>query len=190
MRNVAEAEELCIVDPDTAALCGLLVRGLTGGRVVEAGTGIGYLTLLMARAVPQDCTITSVEFDPIRQAQAHAFLEREDPDCAVELLLGDPGRVLERELQAPIDALVLTDPRLKRLDLIDQLTNRIAPGGLLLVPHALRGGRVADASEAWGGDPEVEAQRLLNRCVATDPRYTNALLVPIGDGLLIARRRG
>ena len=191
MRNVAEAANQTIVDADTAALCGLLVRDLHDGHIVEAGTGIGYLTLHLARAVPDGATITSVEFDPDHQAQAHAFITRDAPAGAVELRLGDPTRVIERELAEGglIDALVLTDPSLPRLDLFDQLAGRIAPGGLVLVPHALRGGRVADTAEAWGGDREVEAQRLLNRCVATDPRFTGAVLLPIGDGLLIARRR-
>jgi predicted O-methyltransferase YrrM len=191
MRNVAESEGLTITDADTAALCALLVRGLTGGHIVEAGTGIGYLTLHMARAVPVDCTITSVEFDPVRQSNAHAFLTRDFDHVPVELLLGDPARVIDRELAGvTIDALVLTDPELPRLDLFDQLASRVAPGGLVLVPHALRGGRVADTAEAWGGDRDVEAQRLLNRCIATDPRFTDAVLVPVGDGLLVARRRG
>ncbi|MCW2971807.1 MAG: O-methyltransferase family 3 [Thermoleophilia bacterium] len=196
MRNVAESEGIPIVDADTAALCALLLRHLEHGRIVEAGTGIGYLTLHLARAIPMGASIMSVEFDPVRQSQAHAFVTRDTPSAVVELRLGDPGRVIERELAgeagappALIDALVLTDPALPRLDLFDQLANRIKPGGLVLVPHALRGGRVADNAEAWGGDPEVEAQRLLNRVVATDPRFTDALLLPVGDGLLVARRR-
>jgi predicted O-methyltransferase YrrM len=89
-----------------------------------------------------------------------------------------------------IDLLVLPDPTLPRLDLIDRLAPRMRADALLLVPYALLGGRVADNERAWDGDSEVEAQRVLNRCVATDPRFTDVALLPVGDGLLIARRRG
>ncbi|MCZ4496734.1 MAG: O-methyltransferase family 3 [Thermoleophilia bacterium] len=190
MQNLAKAQGLTLVDADTATLIATLARTMRPEKVVEAGTGIGFLTLHLARVVPNDCTIISVEPDPLRQEQAHAFLARNDHRCAVELRLGDPTRALRDGSLADIDMLVLTDPTQPRLDLIDRLTPRLKPDALLVVPNALLGGRVADNERAWDSEsPDVEAQRVLNRCVATDPRYTGVVLLPVGDGLLLARRR-
>ncbi|MCW2955615.1 MAG: O-methyltransferase family 3 [Thermoleophilia bacterium] len=190
MHNVARDADIELTDPDTATLVALLARTMRPERVVEAGTGIGFLTLHLARAVPADCTIISVEPDPLRQEQAHAFLARDDHRCAVELRLGEPTRALRDSRLPDIDMLVLTDCSMARLDLIDRLTPRLKPDGLLLVPNALLGGRVADTAQAWGGSaPDVEEQRVLNRSVATDPRYVDVTLLPVGDGLLLARRR-
>lgn len=190
MRNVAADDEIDLVDPDTATTISLLARALRPERVLEIGTGLGYLTLHLARAVPDDCTVTSLESDPIRQAQAHAFLERDSNECATELRLGDPVRLLrEGSLRTEWDLVVLTDPTLPRLELLDAIAARLARDAIIAVPWALRGGRVADGHRTWEDAPEVVEQRTFNRCVATDPRFTDVALLPVGDGLLIARRR-
>jgi predicted O-methyltransferase YrrM len=189
MRNVAIAEGLDLLDADAATLLALLARSHRPRQVLEVGTGLGLVTLQLARAVPDDCTITSIDPNPMRQEQAHAFLERDDFACAAELRLGDPLRVLrEGAAHASWDMVVLTDPELARLDVIDMVAPRMEPDALLVVPWALRGGRVADNEAAWSGDPQLEQQRLLNRCVATDPRFADVTVLPVGDGLLLARR--
>ena len=189
MRNVATEERIALLDPDTATMLALLARSHRPRHVLEVGTGIGHATLHLARSVPGDCTITSIETDPTRQAQAHAFLEHDELDCAVELRLGDPMRVLrEHAVGAAWDMVVLPDPQLARLDVVDAITPSMQPDALLVVPFALRGGKVADSETAWNGDAELEEQRLLNRCIATDPRFADVVLLPVGDGLLLARR--
>lgn len=190
MRNVAAAEGVELVDPDTATLLALLARAQRPERVLEVGTGLGYVTIHLARAAPGDCTLTSIEPDPDRQAQAHAFLERDRFECATELRLGDPLRVLhEGAARDSWDMVVLPDPSLPRLEIIDAVASRLAPDALVAVPWALRGGRVADGHRTWEEAPQIKAQRTLNRSVAIDPRFTDVALLPIGDGLLLARRR-
>jgi predicted O-methyltransferase YrrM len=158
--------------------------------VLEVGTGLGYLTLHLARAVPSDCTVTSFEADPVRQEQAHGFLERDRFDCATELRLGDPMRLLrEAPSRAPWDMVVLPDPTLPRIEIVDQLASRMSPDAILAIPFALRGGRVADGFRGIDEVPDVEQQRTLNRYVAIDPRFADVALLPVGDGLLVARRR-
>jgi predicted O-methyltransferase YrrM len=189
MRNVATEQGVRILDEDTATLLGLLARSHRPRQVLEVGTGIGYSTVHLTRAVPDDCTVTSIEADPTRQAQAHAFLERDEARCALELRLGDPLRVLrDHAAHAHWDVVVLTDPLLPRLDVLDVVAPQMAPDALLAVPWALHGGRVASSEAAWNGDRAVEQQRLLNRCIATDPRFADVTLLPVGDGVLLARR--
>lgn len=189
MRNLARDEQIRIVDADTATLAATLVRDRRGLHVVELGTGIGYLTLHLARALDVDSVLVSIDEDPAHQGQAHEFLAHDAHPCTVELRLGDPARLLE-EVAEPgcIDVLVLGDPDHDRLALLDRAMARLAPGALVLVPFALRGGRVADSLRVWSGNSEVEPQRILNRVVATDPRLTDVMLLPVGDGLLVARR--
>ncbi len=190
MRNVAAAEGIELVDADAATLIALFARSHRPRHVLEVGTGIGYLTVHLARAVPSDCVVTSIDSDPTRQAQAHAFLERDElVHCATELRLGEPHRVLrEGAAHTSWDLVVLGTSTPDRLDLLDAIAPRMAPDALLVLPWALRGGRVANSEAAWNGDELVDQQRLLNRCIATDPRFTDVVLLPVGDGLLLARR--
>ncbi len=189
MRNVAESLDLRVLDQDSATLLALLARSHRPHHVLEVGTGIGHATVHMARAVPDDCTITSIEADPERQTHAHAFLERAEVRCALELRLGDPLRVLrDGAARAQWDIVLLGDPTAPRLELLDFVAPQMSPDALLVVPWALRGGRVASNEAAWGEDEDAERQRTLNRCVATDPRFADVTLLPVGDGVLLARR--
>ena len=191
MRNVAAAEGVELVDPDAATLMALFAHSHRPRHVLEVGTGIGYLTVHLARAVPSDCVLTSIDSNPTRQAQAHAFLERDElVHCATELRLGEPQRILREGAGsgASWDMVVLGTTATDRLDLIDALAPRMSPDSMLMLPWALRGGRVANSEAAWSGDEVVEQQRLLNRCIATDPRFSDVVLLPVGDGLLLARR--
>ena len=189
MRNLARDEDVRIVDADTATLAATLVSGRSAVRVVECGTGIGYLTLHLALALDAASSIVSIDEDPACQGQAHEFLTHATHECTVELRLGDPTRLLRTIANAgTIDMLVLGDPAHDRLDLLDRAMPLLAPGAIVLIPFALRGGRVADSMRAWGASSDVEPQRILNRVVATDPRLTGVMLLPVGDGLLVARR--
>lgn len=190
MRTLADAEGVEIVDPDSATLVALLARSHRPRQVLEVGTGIGALTIQLARAVSHDCVLTSIDPDPIHQAQAHAFLERDELSrCVTELRLGDPARVLrEGAAHSSWDMVVLGSSSSPRLDLLDIVAPRMTPDALLVLPWALRGGRVASSEAAWSGAGLVEQQRLLNRCIATDPRFADVVLLPVGDGLLLARR--
>ena len=67
----------------------------------------------------------------------------------------------------------------------DKCLRLVRHGGLIAVDNALWGGAVASAAE---DDEETRTIRELNRTVAGDERVTHSL-VPIGDGLLLARRR-
>lgn len=189
MQNLAADLAVEIVDPDTATTISLLSRSHRPRQVLEVGTGLGYVTLHLARTVPDHCTITSIESDPTNQERAHAFLSHEERECATELRLGDPRRVLrEHVASARWDMVVLTDAHAERLDIVDIVAPRMEPDALLVIPWALRKGLVADSEAAWNGDELLERQRLLNRSVATDPRFDDVVLLPVGDGLLLARR--
>ena len=61
----------------------------------------------------------------------------------------------------------------------------IRPGGLILVDNVLWGGQVADASNH---DKDTEALRIFNAALSSDQRV-DLCMVPIGDGLTIARKR-
>jgi predicted O-methyltransferase YrrM len=189
MRNVATTDGIEVLDPDAATLIGVLARCHHPRRVLEVGTGVGLVTLHLARSVPDDCTLTSIEQSPRLQGQAHAFLEHVETHCAVELRLGDPMRVLrEAEMREGWDMVVLSDPRLERLDLLDMIAPYMSRDCLLLVPFALRGGRVAHGVPSWDEPESVEEQRMLNRRIAGDAAFTDVALLPVGDGLLLARR--
>ncbi len=67
----------------------------------------------------------------------------------------------------------------------ERMLRLLRPGGVVALDNALRDGRVADPAAV---DRDTVAMRAMNRKVAHDARVS-ACLVPIGDGLLLARKR-
>jgi predicted O-methyltransferase YrrM len=186
-QNLTVDQQLPLIDPDTAQLIATMLRLRHVQHVLEVGAGAGYLTVQLARALDADSTLTSIEEHPIRHGQVHAFLGHAQPACNVELRLGDPERVIRSLDQTHlVDVLVLADPAMDRIALLDAALPLLATDALVFAPFALRGGRVADQLNSWGSD--VEHQRSFNRAIANDVRFTDTQLLPVGDGLLLARR--
>lgn len=191
MRSVSEQDELRVVGRDTVAMLALALGARPGTRLLELGTGVGYLTVQLAQQLAPDAVLMSVESDPILHGRAHEFLRHANPPCAVELRLGDAATIArEMHRVGALDAVILTDPTLDRAALCDELISALSPGGLIAVPFALDGGRVALLDpQAPARDDRASRQRALNRLVSSDARLSQVLLAPIDDGLLLARRR-
>jgi predicted O-methyltransferase YrrM len=73
MEALAERDRIPIVLWETGRLLAVLVAALRPARVLEVGTAIGYSTLHMAQALPEDGVIVTLEREPERIAQAHKY---------------------------------------------------------------------------------------------------------------------
>ena len=176
------------ISPDQGQFMGLLVKLVGVTRAIEVGVFTGYSSLCVARALPDDgllvaCDI-SVEYTDI----ARRYWERAGVSGRIDLRIGPAAETLERMIAsgeeetydfAFIDADKGNYPRYYELCL--QLLRR---GGLLLVDNALWGGQVADPART---DDITSTLRELNTMAGRDSRVEVSLL-PIGDGLLLARK--
>ena len=176
------------ISPDQGEFMGLLVKLVGVTRAIEVGVFTGYSSLCVARALPDDgllvaCDI-SVEYTDI----ARRYWERAGVSGRIDLRIGPAAETLERMIAsgeeetydfAFIDADKGNYPRYYELCL--QLLRR---GGLLLVDNALWGGQVADPART---DDITSTLRELNTMAGRDSRVEVSLL-PIGDGLLLARK--
>ncbi len=179
--------------PITARTVQILL-GLVGARrVLEVGTLAGYSALWIARALPEDGLLTTVERDPERVKAARRLLEEAGVGGRVEVVEGEAGptlRELARRVQegdgTPFDAVFLDADKEGLPGYLEQAGRLLAPGGLLLVDNALWKGRVVDPEAR---DEATEAVRELARSVARGQEWDGTIL-PTGDGLLVAVRRG
>lgn len=176
------------ISPDQGQFMGLLVKLVGVTRAIEVGVFTGYSSLCVARALSDDgllvaCDI-SVEYTDI----ARRYWERAGVSGRIDLRIGPAAETLERMIAsgegetydfAFIDADKGNYPRYYELCL--QLLRR---GGLLLVDNALWGGQVADPART---DDITSTLRELNTMAGRDSRVEVSLL-PIGDGLLLARK--
>ena len=168
-----------------------LLVGLTGGRaVLELGTFTGYSTLCMARALAPGgrlvtCDVTdrwaSIARDAWRRAGvADRITERLGPAA-------DTLAALERDAGPGSFDLVFVDAdKAGYLGYYESALRLLRDGGLVVVDNTLYFGRVVDPG---AGDPDTEAVRAFNAVLRDDPRVDLSLL-PMADGITLARKRG
>jgi predicted O-methyltransferase YrrM len=160
------------LEPETARLVAVLVRSGRRSRILEIGTSNGYSTIWLAWAA-RDAggTVTSIERDAGRQAEAAANLRRAGLLDAVHLLHGDATQVVAG-LDGPFDCVLFDADRVSAPDQLRLLQPRLAPNVLLLADNVL-----SHPDEIAGYLAAVEAL----------PDFVR-VVVPVGKGLSVAHR--
>lgn len=163
----------------------VLLRAAGARRVVEVGTLGGYSALWIARALPDDGQLVTLERDPGRSQIATGLLREAGMGDRVEVRTGD-ARTLLATLgpDGSLDALFLDADKSHLEEYVAQARRLLRPGGVLLVDNALWRGAVLDDRVT---DADTEALREATRIVSRDPAWLGTV-VPVGDGVLVAVR--
>jgi predicted O-methyltransferase YrrM len=180
------------VAPNQGKLLHLLARVQGARTALEIGTLGGYSTIWLARALPADGRLISLEYDPAHADLARANIARAGLDQVAEVRTGAALDILPRIAAEPgagpfdlvfIDADKPNNPRY-----VEWALRLTRPGSLIVVDNVVRGGAVADASSK---DPAIVATREMFELVADEPRLDATAFQTVGakgyDGLLVAR---
>lgn len=165
-----------------------LARGAT--RVLEIGTLGGYSAIWMARALPPDGRLVSLERDPTCAEVARGSIERAGLADRVEIRVGralDSLANLEREGGGPFDMAFIDADKEPYADYLQAVVRLSAPGTLIVADNVVRGGAVAQGPS---DDPVVTGIRRFNAALATDARLAGAVIQMVGakghDGMAFA----
>lgn len=173
--------------PEQAQLLQLLVELVGGRNVLEVGVFTGYSALALAEAVGPRGRVVACELDPDYAERARQSFERAGVLERMEIHVGPAARTLERlvETQSERFDLVYIDADKTGYDeYYERALELVRPGGLIAVDNMLWGGSVADPDDQR---EDTVALKALNAKVGRDERVSCSL-IPIGDGLLLARR--
>jgi predicted O-methyltransferase YrrM len=178
------------VTANQGRLLNLLVRIHGARRILEVGTLGAYSTIWIARALPPDGRIVTLELNPDYAAVAGMNLERAGVSDLVELRVGpalESLAALRAEGEGPFDLFFIdadkeTTPEYFRFAL--QMTR---PGGLILTDNVVRGGAIADPDTE---DPRAQGMRRFLELAAAEPRITATTIQTVGakgyDGFTLA----
>jgi len=171
----------------TGAFLALMVRISRPGRVLEVGTLAGYSALWIARALPPEGHLLTLERNPEHAQLARSLLARDPAGARVEVREGEAGELLPGLEPDGGFQMVFVDADKERLPFyLEEAARLLSPGGLLLVDNVLwRGAVLEEAPEEDGATRAIQA---FNDAVARDHRFTSATIVPVGDGVLVAVR--
>lgn len=152
--------------------------------VVEIGTGTGVSGLWLLRGMRPDGVLTSVDLEAEHQRLAkETFNEAGIASQRVRLIPGAALDVLPRLTDAHYDIVFADGDKREYADYLAEALRLLRPGGLVIFDNALWHDRVADPSQR---DDETVAIREVGKAVREDERLL-PLLLPVGDGLLVAQ---
>jgi predicted O-methyltransferase YrrM len=176
------------VSPPQGKLLQLLARLLGARRILEFGTLGGYSTILMARALPPDGRLISLEAREEYAEVARKSLERAGVADRVEVRVGPALEALprlEEEGAGPFDLVFIDADKVNTPNYFSWSLEHTRPGGLIVADNVVRGGTLAT-----GEDEAAVAQRRLHEDLAGDPRASATTIQTVGgkgyDGFLVA----
>lgn len=175
------------MSPGTGAALRLLAATADAKAVAEIGTGTGVSGIYLLLGMRPDGVLTTVDMDPERQAHAKAAFRA--AGFAGNRARFIPGRaldVLPRLADGGYDLVFCDGDRTESLDYLAESLRLLRPGGLVCFEGVFADGRTVDSAAQ---PAEVLRIRELLRTVRESTALLPTLL-PVGDGLLCAVRRG
>jgi caffeoyl-CoA O-methyltransferase len=176
------------ISPAQGRLMQMLVEISGPRRALEIGTLGGYSTIYLARALPEDGRLVSLELDEDHARVARKNLERAGLGEKVEVRVGDAKESLAamRETgEGPFDLVFIDADKEGYPEYLDHALSLTRSGSLILADNTIYGGEVMNDSAGEGA-----SLREFNRRVAADERLS-ATIVPLlrerVDGMAVAR---
>jgi predicted O-methyltransferase YrrM len=165
-----------------------LVRLIGARTTLEIGTFTGYSALAVALALPKDGKVVALDVSAEWTAIARKHWEEAGVAKKIRLRLApalETLAALEAEGMAGRFDFAFIDAHKPEYDgYYEACLKLVRPGGLIAFDNMLQGGNVADRTDR---SPGVSAIRSLNTKIAKDSRV-DAVLLPVGDGMTLARR--
>lgn len=177
------------ISPEQGQLLQLLVQ-LTGARrVLEIGVFTGYSSLCLAQALPEDGSLIACDRSEEWTGIARRYWQEAGVADRIDLRLGPALKTLGQLVDAgeaeSYDLVFIDADKENYQNYFEHSLELVRVGGLIMIDNVLWSGNVVDDSDHT---PDTVSIRELNRQLHEDRRIDMSL-IPIGDGLTLARKR-
>ncbi|MDG9717182.1 O-methyltransferase [Streptomyces sp. DH24] len=172
-----------------------LLAQVQGARtILEIGTLGGYSTIWLARALPADGRLISLEYSPRHAEVATRNIARAGLDGLVEVRVGAALESLPKladENPPPFDLVFIDADKVNNPHYVEWALRLTSAGSLIIVDNVVRGGRVADPGST---EPDVLGTRAAIELIGSHPRLSGTAVQTVGskgyDGFALARVLG
>lgn len=173
------------ISPEEGRLLQVLLTAVGARRVLEIGTLAGYSAIWMARVLPPDGELITLEIDETHAELAREFVRRAELDDVIHVRVGvamESLRALALEDGEPFDACFIDADKPSYPVYLQWALRLVRPGGLILGDNALWAGRVLEERPA---DDDTLAMQQFNRQIAAAEDLCSTI-IPVRDGLAVA----
>lgn len=165
-------------------LLSLLVTLAQPKTALEIGTFTGYASLCIAKGMPSDGMLHTIEVNPELGHISRKYFEKTGFSDRIISHVGDAKQIIPT-LDLSFDFVFLDAAKFDYQFYYELLIGKMNVGGLLLADNVLWDGKVVSKSN----DADTQNIDAFNTMVSTDPRV-ETLMLPVRDGILIARKIG
>lgn len=177
------------ISPEQGQFMGLLARLMGARRCLEIGVFTGYSSLALALALPDDGRIVACDVSEKWTSVARRYWAAAGVAHKIDLRLATAMETLDRLLAGgeagTFDFAFIDADKENYVGYYERALQLLRAGGLVVADNTLWSGRVADPENA---EADTVALRHFNELLHGDSRV-DLSLVPIGDGLSLARKR-
>ena len=184
MEQLAKRRQFPIVGPQVGRLLAWLVRSANAKRVLELGSGFGYSAFWFCSALGADGEITLTDHSAGNLKEAKRLLEKANRLSQLQFITGD-GVAYLSGATGKFDIIFNDIDKRDYPTVIEPAAARLRPGGLFITDNALWYGSVVRVGST---DPAIDGVVQFNQTIFAHPQF-EAILLPIRDGVVVARRR-
>ena len=176
------------ISPEQGAFMAMLLGLVRAERALEVGVFTGYSALVTALALPERGHLTALDINEDWTRIARRYWDEAGAQDKIDLRLGPAlhsmDELLGRGLAGTYDFAFIDADKVNYLGYYERALELVKADGLIAVDNVLWGGNVVDPEK---NDADTKAIRELNEVMRDDTRIS-LCMVPIGDGLSLARK--
>lgn len=166
-----------------------LIRSLGIRTIVEVGTLFGYSALCMAKALPEDGQLITLEKNPTNHATAEKMLAGTTAGKKVRALCGDARELLKGlEGEGPFDLMFIDADKGAYTDYLNWAEKNVRRGGFIIGDNTfLFGALWGESRDSENSERRIQVMREFNRRLA-DPTKYNSTIIPTYEGMTVAQK--
>ncbi len=170
------------IAPEQASFIQILLRLARAKEIVEVGTLAGYSAIWMARALPADGHVRTIEVSAKHADFAERWARRSEVADKIRIYRGAGADILPKFKSDSTDAFFIDADKPGYPLYLRHALRLVRTGGLILADNAFAFGELLDKGSR---EQEVEAMRAFNEIIARE-KALQSIIIPIGDGLWVA----
>lgn len=183
IKGACRRQDLPSITPEAGRFIQVLLQLIEAERVLEIGTCLGYSGVWMARALPEDGLLQTIEVDKERAKEAEEWFEKAGLEDRVDVLPGKALGVLPTLPTKRYDAIFIDADKENMEEYLDFGARLLRHNGVLLADNVFWQGTVWSDGSIQGTE---EVRTFVEDAVSHSD--LEASILPLGDGLLVARR--
>lgn len=152
-------------------------------RILEIGTYTGYSAICMCEGLKDDGRLITLDINEELEEMVRAYFDRSGYAPRIDYLLGNALELIPG-LDETFDLVFIDADKKSYAAYYDMVIGKVRSGGIIIADNVLRSGKVV----AGKTDRDTLNMQEFNEKILADPRVEN-LLLPLRDGLMIARKR-